>query len=243
MEQEVQSMDELKEELDKSMEKLGDHDVMSGKVENEEQAVNTMAWNRVKEMKDNKETVNVKVGGMVNGGLIAYIEELRAFIPASQISTKYVENLDEYLGKTMDVRVITADMSRKKLVLSAKVIMEEKERAAREEAFNSVKVGDIIDGKVESLQSYGAFVELKEGVSGLLHISQIANKRLKHPGEVLKEGEEIRVKVIKIEDGKISLSKKVLEEQTEEREDDEYRLPESKPLTNSMAGLLDNIKF
>ena len=241
--EEAQTMDELKEELDRSLEKLGEHDVMSGKVENEEQAVNTIAWNRVKEMKDNKETVSVKVGGMVNGGLIAYLEELRAFIPASQISTEYVDNLDEYLGKTMDVRVITADMNRKKLVLSAKVILEEKERAAREEAFNSIKVGDIIDGKVESLQSYGAFVSLKDGVSGLLHISQIANKRLKHPGEVLKEGQEVKVKVTKIADGKISLSKKVLEEQSEESTEESYRLPESKPLTNSLAGLLDNIKF
>ncbi len=241
--EEAQTMDELKEELDKSLDKLGEHDVMSGKVENEEQAVNTIAWNRVKEMKDNKETVNVKVGGMVNGGLIAYLEELRAFIPASQISTEYVENLDEYLGKNLDVRVITADMNRKKLVLSAKVILEEKERAAREEAFNSIKVGDIINGKVESLQPYGAFVELKEGVSGLLHISQIANRRLKHPGEVLKEGEEVRVKVTKIADGKISLSKKVLEEPAEDSEEENYKLPESKPLTNSLAGLLDNLKF
>ena len=241
--EEAQTMDELKEELDKSLDKLGEHDVMSGKVENEEQAVNTIAWNRVKEMKDNKETVNVKVGGMVNGGLIAYLEELRAFIPASQISTEYVENLDEYLGKNLDVRVITADMNRKKLVLSAKVILEEKERAAREEAFNSIKVGDIINGKVESLQPYGAFVELKEGVSGLLHISQIANRRLKHPGEVLKEGEEVRVKVTKIADGKISLSKKVLEEPAEDSEEESYKLPESKPLTNSLAGLLDNLKF
>ncbi|MBQ9504205.1 MAG: S1 RNA-binding domain-containing protein [Lachnospiraceae bacterium] len=241
--EEAQTMDELKEELDKSLDKLGEHDVMSGKVENEEQAVNTIAWNRVKEMKDNKETVNVKVGGMVNGGLIAYLEELRAFIPASQISTEYVENLDEYLGKSLDVRVITADMNRKKLVLSAKVILEEKERAAREEAFNSIKVGDIINGKVESLQPYGAFVELKEGVSGLLHISQIANRRLKHPGEVLKEGEEVRVKVTKIADGKISLSKKVLEEPAEDSEEESYKLPESKPLTNSLAGLLDNLKF
>ena len=241
--EEAQTMDELKEELDKSLDKLGEHDVMSGKVENEEQAVNTIAWNRVKEMKDNKETVNVKVGGMVNGGLIAYLEELRAFIPASQISTEYVENLDEYLGKNLDVRVITADMNRKKLVLSAKVILEEKERAAREEAFNSIKVGDIINGKVESLQPYGAFVELKEGVSGLLHISQIANRRLKHPGEVLKEGEEVRGKVTKIADGKISLSKKVLEEPAEDSEEESYKLPESKPLTNSLAGLLDNLKF
>ncbi|MBO6138302.1 MAG: S1 RNA-binding domain-containing protein [Lachnospiraceae bacterium] len=240
---EAQTMDDLKEDLDRSMEKLGEHDVMSGKVENEEQAVNTIAWNRVKEMKDNKETVNVKIGGMVNGGLIAYLEELRGFIPASQISTSYVENLDEYLGKSMDVRVITADMNRKKLVLSAKVILEEQARANREEAFNSIKTGDIIEGKVESLQSYGAFVELKEGVSGLLHISQIANRRLKHPGEVLKEGQEVRVKVIKIADGKISLSMKVLEEPSEEEEKDEYKLPESKPLTNSLAGLLDNIKF
>ncbi len=244
MAEEAQTMDELKEDLDKSMEKLGEHDVMSGKVENEEQAINTLAWNRLKEMKDNKETVNVKIGGMVNGGLIAYVEDIRGFIPASQIALEFVENLDEYLGKNMDVRVITVDMNRRKLVMSAKVILEDEQRKIRKEAFNSIKPGDIIDGKVESLQSYGAFVELKEGVSGLLHISQIANKRLKHPGEVLKEGQEVKVKVTKIADGKISLSMKVLEEgQDEETGSDDIKIPESKPLTNSLAGLLKDIKL
>ena len=240
---EAQTMEDLKEDLDKSLEKLGEHDVMSGKVENEEQAINTLAWEHLKELKDNKETVNVKIGGMVNGGLIAYLEEIRGFIPASQIAMGFVENLDEYLGKNLDVRVITVDMNRNKLVMSAKVILEEQQKAAREEAFKAIKVGDIINGKVETLQPYGAFVEIKEGVSGLLHISQIANKRLKHPGEVLKEGQEVKAKVTKIEDGKISLSMKVLEEAAEEKDSEEYKIPESKPLTNSMASLLDGIKF
>ncbi|MCR5627378.1 MAG: S1 RNA-binding domain-containing protein [Lachnospiraceae bacterium] len=237
------AMDDFKEELNASFQKLEDGDIMSGKVEGEENAENTLAWNRLKELKDSKETINVKVGGMVNGGLIAYVEEQRGFIPASQISMEFVDNLDEYLGKNLDVRVITVDKARKQLVLSAKVILKEELEAKKEAARDGIKVGDVKEGKVESLQSYGAFIDLGDGISGLLHISQIANKRLKHPGEVLKEGDTVRVKVIKTEDNKISLSMKALEETGGEETEERVDIPKSAPLTTSLGDLLKGIKL
>ncbi len=239
----AETMDDFKKELDESFERLENGDVMSGKVEGEDEAANAAAWQHVKELKDSGEDFEVKVGGMVNGGLIAYVEEIRAFIPASQISLDFVENLDEYLGKTLKVRVITCDPNRKKLVLSAKVILKEQADKELEEKRNSFHVGDIVTGKVETLMPYGAFIDLGDKVSGLVHISRICNERIKHPGVKLKEGEEVKAKIVEIKDGKISLSIKDLLESTEEAADERIELPKSEELTTSMAGLLKNIKL
>ena len=179
---------------------------------------------------------------MVNGGLIATVEGIRGFIPASQISLEYVDNLDEWLGKNLKVRVITVDANRKKLVLSAKVILKEAEKKAQDEKLSKIHTGMVFDGKVESLQTYGAFVEIEDGVSGLLHISQISEKRLKHPGEVLKEGQEVKVKVIDVKEGKISLSMKALNDVTEQ-EEEVFDLPEGPAVTTSLGDLLKNIKL
>ncbi len=238
----AETMDDYKKELEESYKSLESGDVMSGKVENEEQAELTLAWQHLKELLDSKQDITVKIGGMVNGGLIATVEGIRGFIPASQISLDFVENLDEWLGKSLKVRVITVDPARKKLVLSAKVILKEAEKKAHEEKLAKVQTGMVFDGKVESLQTYGAFVDLGDGINGLLHISQISDKRLKHPGEVLKEGQDVKVKVIKVEDGKISLSMKALNDVTEQ-EEEVYDLPETQAVTTSLGDLLKGIKL
>ncbi len=239
----AESMDDLKKELDESFEKLENGDVMSGKVENEEDAVNAAAWEHMKELKNSGEDFDVKIGGMVNGGLIAYVEEIRAFIPASQISMDFVENLDEYLGKTLKVRVITVDPNRKKLVLSAKVILKEQADKELEEKRNKIHVGDIVTGKVETIMPYGAFIDLGDGLSGLVHISRICNERIKHPGVKLKEGEEVTAKVVEMKDGKISLSIKALLEDSEDGTASAVEIPKAEELTTSMGALLKNIKL
>ncbi len=243
-----ETMEDLKEELDESLKKLDEGDVMDGKVENEETAEENMAWLHVRELYEKKENIKVKIGGMVNGGLIAYIENIRGFIPASQISTEFVENLDEWLGKTMEVRIITCNSARKKLVLSAKVILREKEEQEKAEKLSSITVGTVFEGTVETIQPYGAFVDLGDGISGLLHVSQISSKRIKTPDEVLKVGDKVKVKVTKAEEGKISLSMKAVaadEEAAEaaEVEKEVYKLPKSAPVTTSLGDLLKNIKL
>ena len=238
----AESMDDYKEELEASFKKLDEGDVMSGKVENEEQAENNLAWQHMKELLDSRESIRVKVGGMVNGGLIAYVENIRGFIPASQISLEFVENLDEWLGKELDVRVITADAHKKKLVLSAKVILKDAQKKEHEERLAKVQPGMVYTGKVESLQPYGAFVDLGNGISGLVHISQISEKRIGHPKEALKVDQEVKVKVIGIKEGKISLSIKALNEATEV-EEESFELPETKAVTTSLADLLKGIKL
>ena len=172
-------------------------------------------WNVVQSYMENKTILPVKVEGIVNGGAIAMVEGLRGFIPASKLSLSYIEDLETYLLKDIEVRVIEADEAENRLVLSAREILKEKEKKAMEEKIANIQIGTVMTGTVESLQNYGAFVRLEDGLSGLVHVSQISQKRVKSPKDVLNVGDEVKVKIIGIKDGKISLSMKALEEREE----------------------------
>ena len=169
-------------------------------------------WNRVKEYLEKKTVLPVKVEGVVNGGVIVMVEGLRGFVPASRLSLSYIEDLETYLLKDIEVQVIDVDQANNRLVLSARELLKEKEKKAREALIASIQVGSVLKGTVETLQNYGAFVKLENGLSGLVHVSQISQKRVKLPSDVLEVGQEVEVKVIGIKDGKISLSMKALEE-------------------------------
>ena len=176
-------------------------------------------WNVVKGYMDNKTRLHIKIEGIVNGGAIAMVEGLRGFIPASHLEIGYVEDTNPYLGKTVEAKVITADPEKNRLVLSVKEVLYDKKRAEKEQRINAIEAGAVLTGKVESLMPYGAFIDLGDDISGLVHISQIAQKRIESPAEVLKVGQEVNVKVLKVENGKISLSMKALEEVAPEEED------------------------
>ena len=134
-------------------------------------------------------------------------------------------------------------MEKGKLVLSAREVIREQQREEKRRKVEDVKVGEVRKGTVESLQSYGAFVDLGDGISGLLHISQISTRRLKHPGEVLKEGQEVTVKVIKNQDGKIGLSMRALVEDQEQAEEEAIEIPKSEEIGTSLGDLFKNIKL
>lgn len=199
-------------------------------------------WNRVMDYMEKKTVLPVKVEGIVNGGAIAMVEGLRGFIPASKLSLSYIEDLETYLLKDIEVRVIDVDQANNRLVLSAREILKEKEQQARAEQIASIKTGTIMEGTVETLQNYGAFIKLDNGLSGLVHISQISQKRIKTPGEVLKVGDTVKVKVIGIKEGKISLSMKALEEHQEEVEE-RVEIPKSENIGTSLGDLFKNIKL
>ena len=160
-------------------------------------------WNRVAEYMEKKTVLPVKVEGVVNGGVIAMVEGLRGFVPASKLSLSYIEDLETYLLKDIEVQVIDVDQANNRLVLSAREILKEKERKAREEQIANLKIGTVLEGTVETLQNYGAFVKLENGLSGLVHVSQISQKRVKVPSDVLNVGDKVTVKVIGIKDGKV----------------------------------------
>ena len=186
------------------------------------EANEVLSWDALEQMKEEKTDVTVKVSEAVNGGAVAYVEGIRGFIPASQLDLNYVEDPSAYVGKTLKARVITVDQEKEKLVLSAKEILKEQQKEEHDHKVAMIVPGTILEGTVESLQTYGAFIDLKDGLSGLVHISQICQKRIKKPSEVLKAGDKVKVKVLNTNDGKISLSIKAVAEEQEASEVEDF---------------------
>lgn len=205
-----------------------------------------LAWDKLKQMMEEKTSVTVKIKESVPAGVIAYLEGIRAFIPASQISADYVEDTAAYVGKELEVRVITADPENEKLVLSGKAVAREKETEERNHRISMVVPGSVLEGTVESLMPYGAFVSLGNGLSGLVHISQICERRISKPSEVLKEGQKVKVKVLNTKDNKISLSMKALEEEMVDTENGSLDLEQytsKEGASTSLGDLLAKFRF
>ena len=158
----------------------------------EDDSAEGQKWAQFAQMMEDKTVIKVKISEAVKGGVVAFVDEVRAFIPASQLSAEYVEKLEDWQG----------------------------------------------------LKDYGAFVKLAEGVDGLVHISQISTQRIKHPGAVLKEGQTVKVKILSIADGKISLSMKALAEQEADREEHEtFNYKETASATTGLGDLLKGLKL
>ena len=209
------------------------------------EASDIFAWDRLKEMQESKEVIDVIIKGITNGGVIAYVEGVRGFIPASKLALSYVEDTEEYLNKPAQVQVLDVDKDSKKLILSAKEILREKAEKERKKKVSNLEIGLVTEGTVESLQPYGAFVDLGNGLSGLVHISQICEKRIKKPSEAVAVGDKVKVKVTAIKDGKISLSmKEASDMMAKEIEEEVYEVPDAnEQATTSLGSLFANIKL
>ena len=210
------------------------------------EAVKALAWETVKKYAEEGTVLTLKIGGIVNKGVIVYVEGLRGFIPASHLDIGYVEDTNVYLNKTVEAKVITADGEKNRLVLSVKEVLFEKRREEKERKINAIIPGSVVEGKVESLMPYGAFIDLGDGISGLVHISQIAQKRIESPGEVLKVGQEVKAKVLKVADGKISLSIKAAEDQEpapKAKEEPAINYKDEGNATTGLGALLAGIKL
>lgn len=206
-------------------------------------ATQILAWDKLQTYMDEKTDLTVKVSGVTNAGVVCYVEGIRGFLPASQLSMDYVEDVNPWLGRCLKVRVITVDADKEKLVLSAKVIL--KEEAAQEHARKIAMVipGSVLEGIVESLTAYGAFVNLGDGLNGLVHISQISTKRIRKPSEVVNVGDKVKVKVLNTNDGKISLSMKALQEDMQADTIEEFHFTSEGDATTSLGSLFANIKL
>lgn len=158
------------------------------------------------------EPVKVKVTNVVNGGVTADCNGVRVFIPASQLG-KRVENLDEYRGKSLEVKIIEYDPEKRKIVGSERVLVKAAREKAEKEVMEKAVVGAELEGTVKELKDYGAFVDLG-GVDGLLHISELSWTPIKHPSEVIKVGDKIKVKVLSVDENtkKIALGYKKAED-------------------------------
>lgn len=143
-------------------------------------------------------TFEAVVKEVVKGGLIADINGVRAFIPASHVSTKYVENLNDYVGKQIKVKVLEADKAKKRIVASIKQVLIEEAKAAKAAKWDSLVVGEKVHGIVRRITDFGAFVDIG-GLDGLVHVTDCAWGRVKHPSDALSIGQEIEVLILRVD--------------------------------------------
>ncbi|HHW70156.1 MAG TPA: bifunctional 4-hydroxy-3-methylbut-2-enyl diphosphate reductase/30S ribosomal protein S1 [Clostridiales bacterium] len=156
------------------------------------------AWNRLKDAYNKKEELKGKCIEAVKGGVIASVEGLKAFVPASHISTRYIEDLETVVGQDMRLRIIEIDRHKNRLVASQKVILEEERRAKEEALWETIEEGQKIKGVVKNIVNFGAFVDIG-GIDGLIHISDLAWTHVEKPEDVLSVGDEIEVVVLSVD--------------------------------------------
>jgi ribosomal protein S1/(E)-4-hydroxy-3-methyl-but-2-enyl pyrophosphate reductase len=182
-------------------------------------------WDEINDALDNKLVVNAKVVKEVKGGVIAVYKEVSGFIPMSQLSDRFIEKADEFVGKILPVKVSRVDQKRNKAVFSHKAYLAEEKHKKVQEIWDSLSVGDVVEGTVMRFTDYGAFVDIG-GLDGLLHISEISWGKLKHPQEALEINQKIQVKILSMntEKGKISLGLKQNQPEPWSIIDDEYQV-------------------
>ena len=166
-----------------------------------------VAWTEMEGIQERGETVQAQVSQVVKGGLVANVNGLRGFIPASQMELHFVKDLSVYVGQTVEVLPIEIDVHKQRLVLSRRQLLEAEREKKQEEVFATLEAGQTVRGTVKRIVDYGAFIDIG-GVDGLAHISDISWERVKHPSDVLEVGQEldVYVKSVDPESKRISLS-------------------------------------
>lgn len=197
-----------------------------------------LAWQRAKEAYENNKTVTLPVIRAVRGGLVVDVWTLRGFIPASQADLKHVENLEEYAGKELELKFIGLDQGENKVILSRRVVLEEEQKRRREEIFSRLREGEIVEGVVTRLTRFGAFVDLG-GASGLIHISEMSWVRLSHPSEIVKEGDKIKVMVLKVEQDSQRISLGLRQVQPDPWEEADKKYPLGKVVKGKVVRILN----
>lgn len=206
------------------------------------EAADKALWDTFRTQMQERTIFPVTINEVVNGGVTVKVKGVRGFIPASRVDAEYVEDLEPYKGKTIDVTIIEADEEDNRLVLSGREAARARAKEETSKKIAKCEVGVIMDGTVETVQPYGAFVRLENGLSGLVHISQISAKRVSHPGAVVKVGQKVTVKIISTKDGKLSLSMKEVEK-NEAPVEEVYEYHESGEATTSLGSLFAGFKF
>ncbi len=170
-----------------------------------EKAKRLAAWIDLEQAMEEGRIVEGYVSGKVKGGLTAMVNGIRAFLPGSLVDIRPVKDTTPYENKTMELKVIKLDRKRNNVVVSRRAVMEETQGADRESLLENLKEGAVVKGIVKNITDYGAFVDLG-GIDGLLHITDLAWRRVKHPSEVLTVGDEIEAKILKFDQEKNRVS-------------------------------------
>ena len=172
------------------------------------QADKETVWQTLSKMKEDGETIQVNVLRVVNGGLRIAWKDLQGFLPASQVSMEYTEDLSSYVGQTLEVRIIDVKEDKKDLVVSRKQLEQKQADEDRQAVYTRLKQGDTLSGKVVRLEKFGAFVEIARHVDGLIHVSDMSWSRVRRPEDVLSVGDVVQVTVLDVDANRnrISLS-------------------------------------
>ena len=170
-----------------------------------EKAKRLAAWIDLEQAMEEGRIVEGYVSGKVKGGLTAMVNGIRAFLPGSLVDTRPVKDTTPYENKTMELKVIKLDRKRNNVVVSRRAVLEASQGADRESLLENLKEGAIVKGIVKNITDYGAFVDLG-GIDGLLHITDLAWRRVKHPSEVLTVGDEVEAKILKFDQEKNRVS-------------------------------------
>lgn len=182
-----------------------------------------LAWETIKQKSESGEPVNARVLHRVKGGLSVEIVGLDAFLPGSQVDVRPVPNLDELVGKEFEVRILSVNWHKKNIVVSRRVLLEERQEALRRELLSRIQVGDVVEGTVKTVTEFGAFIDIG-GVDALLHISDLAWVKVVHPSEVVDVGQRLKVKVISADPntGRITVGLKQLTAHPWEKVEEKY---------------------
>ncbi len=182
------------------------------------------AWRRIEAAAESGEPVQGAVIEVVKGGLIIDLG-VRGFLPASLVDIRRVPNLDEYMGQTIECKVIELNRSRNNVVLSRRAVLEEQRKEDRERILDRLQPGQVVEGTISNIVDFGAFVDL-DGIDGLIHISELSWSHVNHPSEILNIGDEVSVKVLDIDRQRqrISLGLKQTQEDPWQRVVDTYNI-------------------
>lgn len=164
------------------------------------------AWEDLEKKFETKEVFEAEVKDVVKGGLVVDIG-VRGFIPASLVEAHFVEDFTDYKGKTLSLLVVELDRDKNRVILSHRAVVESEQANKKQELLQSLEVGSVLDGKVQRLTDFGAFVDIG-GIDGLVHISQLSHSHVEKPSDVVEEGQEVKVKVLSVDrdNERISLS-------------------------------------
>ncbi|MCD4712390.1 MAG: 30S ribosomal protein S1 [Clostridiales bacterium] len=180
-------------------------------------------WEELENINEKDEPIMVNVTDSVNGGLIAFYKEIRGFIPASQLSDRFVKNLRPYVGQSLKVKVIEINKQKRRAVFSHKEYAILEKQAQREAFWKEIEVGKVVEGEVKRITNFGAFVDIG-GMDGLVHVTEMSWGRIKPASEFVKVGDKVNVKIIDLNqaENKISLSIKQLTEEPWSQFEEKY---------------------
>ncbi|GEP71315.1 ribosomal protein S1 [Lentilactobacillus rapi DSM 19907 = JCM 15042] len=194
-------------------------------------------WDELAEKSKNDETITAKVSQAVKGGLVVDAG-VRGFIPASMISDHFVDNLNQFKGQELELKIIEIDPVENRLILSHKAIVQTEKAQEREKLMETLHEGDIVEGTVARLTSFGAFVDLG-GMDGLVHVSQIAYERVEKPSDVLKVGQKVKVKVLSVDFDRNRISLSIKQTLPEPWDGIEEKAPVGSVLEGTVKRLVD----